>query len=215
MTKTDIMKRTKRQRWMHRARLECFEQRLCMAGDLIVLPDESDVSVHIAIADYSDSPIVEPATEMSNPEDTHFGHEIESNDFAYEDGTQDWLVGLDPWLERTPRTGTVDTGVVDGDLKDGWMDADEPISIPHVGDRPGSEDPEPTRERMMKTSFCCAFFLCASPVPAAPDVKRKAGSSELAFSFCVVTNAYSSDRLLTSIGLAAIRPTWSWERRLP
>ena len=114
-----------------------------MAGDLIVLPDEIQVSVPIAIADYSDSPIVEPATETSNPEDTPSDHEIESMDLSYEDGTQDWLVGLDPWLEGIPSTGIVDTGVVDDSLSDGVIDSDEPISIPHVGDRPGSEDREP------------------------------------------------------------------------
>ena len=36
----------------------------------------------------------------------------------------------------------------------------------------------------------CPFEVPLFPVQAAPDVKQKAGSSELAFSFCVATNAY-------------------------
>ena len=178
MTKTDIMKRTKRQRWMHRARLECFEQRLCMAGDLIVLPDEIQVSVPIAIADYSDSPIVEPATETSNPEDTPSDHEIESMDLSYEDGMQDWLVGLDPWLEGIPSTGTVDTGVVDDSLTDGVIDSDEPISIPQVGHRPGSEDREPNVDPENGSAEIIEVPLAGEMVVSGPKPSPSTGGKE-------------------------------------
>ena len=96
------MKRTTTLRKKILARLERFELRICMAGDLYALPEEViDVLDPMPVADFVDSPLVEQLEDFINHENDSSSHTDLVEFFPVIDGDLDFVdVFIDVWVDN-------------------------------------------------------------------------------------------------------------------